>query len=353
MRPSIALLVALAGGAAGSTGVGVAVTPGEGTMHHRHPASEGTLAPPSPAIAPAWLPAAAGVWTRNQETRRIDPAAIFDYMDGAGEMYLAYRFDHLDVFEYHAAAEGDILVEIYRMAGPDDAFGLLSVDWGGDAVAFAAAAPAAAGAAEWPRALYGAGLLRLRAGAVYARVMATRETPASRDAVLALGRTIAAAHAPAAPPRLVLAVPPQVAAGLRLRRDSVCFLRSHLVLNSAYFLSQRNILDLGSDVGAVTASYETPASARGVGRPRVVLVRYPDARRARTALAHFRQAYLPETTEKAGAVEVIARIEDGWAAAGRRGPAVAVALECPTRETATGLLQAGLHALETMEVGHE
>src|SRR5512144_522848 len=46
------------------------------------------------------LPKTIGGWTRAGEPRKITSKTIFDYMDGAGELYIGYRFDHLDVFEY-------------------------------------------------------------------------------------------------------------------------------------------------------------------------------------------------------------------------------------------------------------
>jgi hypothetical protein len=55
-------------------------------------------------------------------------------MNGAGELYIGYRFRHLDVYEYTSGSEENILVELYYMETPDDAFGLLSLDWGGESV---------------------------------------------------------------------------------------------------------------------------------------------------------------------------------------------------------------------------
>jgi len=48
------------------------------------------------------LPKQAGPWLRPDTWRRVTADTIFDYMDGGGELYLAYRFDHLDVCEYRA-----------------------------------------------------------------------------------------------------------------------------------------------------------------------------------------------------------------------------------------------------------
>ena len=75
-----------------------------------------------------------GIWTRPDSPKLIGKSNIFDYMDGAGELYLAYRFDHLESYEYEAEGQKEILVELYFMESSDDAFGLLSLDWAGDAM---------------------------------------------------------------------------------------------------------------------------------------------------------------------------------------------------------------------------
>ena len=67
------------------------------------------------------LPKTIGVWTRTDSARIIDSSNIFDYMNGAGELYLAYGFDHLEVYEYTANQQENILVEVYVMNTSDDA----------------------------------------------------------------------------------------------------------------------------------------------------------------------------------------------------------------------------------------
>ena len=41
------------------------------------------------------LPKTIGHWTRPESPRVINSANIFDYMNGAGELYLGYRFSTL------------------------------------------------------------------------------------------------------------------------------------------------------------------------------------------------------------------------------------------------------------------
>jgi hypothetical protein len=333
-RTTVGACLVLAGTALARAGVAVTVTR-EAAMQHQHPAPTVRAVPSQAAAATVNLPATADAWRRPEAPRRIEPAAIFEYMDGAGELYLAYRFDHLDVVEYASPADGEILVELYWMRTSEDAYGLLSGDWGGEPVVLKEAVPPGG-----PRALYGAGLLRIWSGDLYARVMATRESEASRAAVLAIGRVIAAGRTDPPPPRLVTHLP-QTAAALTLRPDSVCFLRSHLVLNSVYFVSQKDILNLGPNAEAVTARY---------GKARLLLVRYPNAGAARAALERFRTVYLPEAgTGEGGA----ARIEDGWTGFRLSGRSLAVVFEAADREAATSLIATGVQTLETLEASHE
>ena len=109
------------------------------------------------------LPKALGVWTRPESPRFINSNNIFKYMNGAGELYLGYRFDRLEVFEYTSKNQEDILVELYFMETSDDAFGLLSLDWGGEPVSLGGsnARPSNRSLTSGTSALYGAGLLRI------------------------------------------------------------------------------------------------------------------------------------------------------------------------------------------------
>lgn len=46
------------------------------------------------------LPKTTGAWTRTDSPRIVTSQNIFDYMNGAGELYIGYRFEHLEVYEY-------------------------------------------------------------------------------------------------------------------------------------------------------------------------------------------------------------------------------------------------------------
>jgi hypothetical protein len=159
---------------------------------------------------------------------------VSKYMNGAGELYLGYRFRHLEVFEHTSDNRDNILVELYFVESSDDAFGLLSQDWGGEPVSFDGS-PAAVSNKYFTssaRALYGGGLLRLWSDYIYARVMAERETPASKDAVLAIGNAISANTKNPPEPELVKILLLKIGSAWKLRIDRLSFFRSDLVLNS-------------------------------------------------------------------------------------------------------------------------
>lgn len=291
------------------------------------------------------LPRTVGDWTRSDSPKTVTAENIFDYMNGAGELYLGYRFDHCDVYEYRSPAQKEILVELYFMKTQEDAFGLLSLDWGGAAVDLSPdLKEAALDGDDWPKALYGDGLLRLRSNKIYARVMATQETPESREAVLSIGRAVGQGRESFSHPELWEALPDALSKGWELRRDRASYFRTHLVLNSLYYLSHQNILDLDLACEAVAALYEKEASPQKRIRIQFLLVRYPDGKRAQEGLDRFCAAYLPEHpfVSKQGdsgeAVDSVS-LEDGWMAYKLQGQRVFFVFECPDRETARALIE--------------
>jgi len=300
----------------------------------------------SPHSSSVPLPESAGAWLRPATSQHWDASNLFEYIDGAGELYIGYRFQGVDVYFYTAPGRDDILVELYAMKIPDDAFGLLSTDWGGDPVDLWGQAVTEARAARVPpqRALYGAGLLRFCAQNLYVRIMAYAETPESKEAVLSLGRAIASGRDNPPPPAWIKRLPLRLAESWRLVPERVCFFRSHLVLNSAYFLSQKNILNLDHSCDAVFAPYESTETPGGPGRIQALLIRYQKPDAAQKGFRRFFEAYLPEhAAEQPGNLsdefQGVYNIEDGWLGCALRRNRVAILFECPDQQTAQSILQ--------------
>jgi len=291
------------------------------------------------------LPKTVGLWTRPDSPRMVNTENIFDYMDGAGELYIGYCFDHLESYEYEAKSQKNILVELYFMKTSDDAFGLLSLDWGGESIDLGSSSldKTASAESQWPRALYGEGLLRIWSDNIYARIMAYQETAESREAVLTLGRTaVKGRHNPPSP-ELLKHLPASFQPGWKLRTDRISYFHSYLVLNSIYYLSQENILDLNLETEALTALYEKKEFSQGLRNVRLLLVRYPDSDRAGEALLHFHRVYLPDHTfqkesASSGVTTNVFPVEDGWLGYALQNTTITFIFECPDRETAMDIM---------------
>ena len=296
------------------------------------------------------LPQSVGSWTLSGPAKRVEPKAIFEYMDGAGELYLGYRFKFLDVYEYRNLGESDILVELYWMDSSDDAYGLLSGDWGGDAVDLSSAPGHSTPSIV--RALYGAGLLRIWSGNLYARVLTYQESDASKQAVLAMGKAIVAGRPEPMAPRLIRALPQSVGSKFALRADRTAYLRSHLVLNSVYFLSAENLFDLGLGCELAAGAYGWNAGLKSPKPVRVLLVRYPGEAEARKGLAHFQKLYLSGKPSAVGDRGVLS-IEDGWTGFILSGRGLGLVFEAPDEPSARLFLESSKQALDSVEASHE
>ena len=281
-------------------------------------------------------------WSLTKPMRLINAENIFAYMNGAGELYLGYGFDHLDVWEYSGGQEDTLLVEIYHMNTSDDAFGLLSLDWSGDPILIHDTQQKTDAA---PRALYGGGLLRLWADTIYARVMASRETESSKAAILSIGSHISKERAFTPVPALVHNFPEAMAPDWKLRRDRMGYFRSHLVLNSLYYLSHQNIFDLDPTAEAVTVPFERITDQGNTERIQALMIHYATPRQALGGLEHFHDAYLDDFRQenlsndiRRGQIHYF-RIEDGWLAYILNDTCLAVIFECPDQSTAGHFLR--------------
>ena len=291
------------------------------------------------------LPKTVGLWTRPDSPCMVNAENIFDYMDGAGELYIGYCFDYLESYKYKAKSQKNIQVELYFMKTSDDAFGLLSLDWGGESIDLSPSSQDKTASAEsqWPRALYGEGLLRIWSDNIYARIMAYQETPESREAVLTLGHAVVKGRQNPPSPELLKHLPASFQPDWELRTDRVTYFRSHLVLNSLYYLSQENILDLDLTTEAVIAPYERKDDSSNQSHIQFLMVKYPDQKRAENALVHFHKVYLPEhpsQTQPTGSEEKanIYPVEDGWVGYELKDDTLTFVFECPDRKTAMAIM---------------
>ena len=65
-------------------------------------------------------------WKQSGEIQTFMPKTLYEYIDGAADLYLAYDFQELNVAEYLNDKRASVTMEIYHHQSPTHAFGIYS-----------------------------------------------------------------------------------------------------------------------------------------------------------------------------------------------------------------------------------
>jgi hypothetical protein len=260
---------------------------------------------------PPTLPDEAAGWKAVAPADHYDAETIFQYIDGLGEVYLAYGMASCHARRY-APPEGDgrVIVDLFEMASAADAFGVYTHSREGEPVAVGQGAS------------FGYGTLLFWKGRDFVSVSAEEDDPETREAVMALGRAVAAGIAETGRPPAIIDRLPKAG----LEEGSVVYLRHPRILEAHVPVGPGNPLGVGPQAPAVVGRYRTRS-----GVADLVVVEYPDAASADAAAATFGQRFLDGTRP--------ARRDDGWCAATALADRVrAYVLRAASREEALALL---------------
>jgi hypothetical protein len=89
----------------------------------------GMVGGPAWAARPDWkafvFPDLTG-WKRSAEIQTFSPRTLYEYIDGAADLYLTYDFEALKVAEYHNEKKGSVTIDVYFHKTPIQAFGIYS-----------------------------------------------------------------------------------------------------------------------------------------------------------------------------------------------------------------------------------
>lgn len=267
------------------------------------------------------LPVSLGEWKAEGEDRLYDAGSIFDYIDGAGEVYRAYGMRKCLSRRYGGPQGASLVLDLFDMGSSEDAFGVSTHDLDGDPVTFGQGG------------LYKSGWLRFWKGRFFVSIFDETQTSGSQEGARVLAKTVSGLIRESGPlPRLISGLPPS---GLETR--SLRYLHDPVILNTHFYLSDENILHLDSRTEAALVTYR-----REGAKVTLLLVQYPDAEKARLACGSFMKHYLPDADP-----EGMARLEDRkWAGAALRGRLLGAVLEAEAREPAKGLLREILESTE-------
>jgi len=268
----------------------------------------------SPSREPR-LPDGAAEWRAEGEVQPYDTETIFGYIDGHAEVYLAYGMKNC-LSRRYAGPDGqpDIVVDLFEMASPDDAFGVFTVDLDGETTPMG----------HDGRFRYG--WLSFWKGPYFVSITAEDETEEARAATFELGHTIAAMiDADATRPAILARLPRE-----GLDRRSIRFLRSRQILNTHLYLGEGEIFHLGPDTGAALAKY-----SRENRTAHLMMVEYGDGDQAEKALRSFADRFLEGRIGGAPHQDGAGR----WWSSRRDGNHLVAVLGAGSEEVATGLTE--------------
>jgi hypothetical protein len=65
-------------------------------------------------------------WKQSEEIQTFSPKTLYEYINGAADLYLMYDFQELKVAEYQNEKKASVIVELYEHKTPTHAFGIYS-----------------------------------------------------------------------------------------------------------------------------------------------------------------------------------------------------------------------------------
>jgi len=263
------------------------------------------------------LPTEVEGWKWDRKETKFNTKTLFDYIDGAAELYLTYGFQNLTVRRFEKSNQPPITLELYEMASSEDAFGVFSFEQQDESIGIGQGSE------------FGGGLLRFWKGNYFVSIYAEGEGMEVESTILKIGRAAANSIPVTGPePKLIDFIPGK---NLGLVDKSVRYLKSHVLLNQRFFVAHQNILKLSRKTEAVLAQY-----LQDKQKIQLLLIRYPNSAEAADAYQNFMQAYLPDAKGKDRS-----KTEDGkWTFVRQREEFLLILFGAPTEAEAEALIKA-------------
>lgn len=275
------------------------------------------------------LPAQLQGWQKSAKGEVYTKANLFEYINGGAELYISYDFINLAARTYKKQGDDEvpeIKIDIFDMSSAANAFGVFAhskekVD---------------RFIAPDVESEYAAGLLTFWKGRYYVSILAYPETEEKKKLVQTLGRAIATqikekSVKPALIDKLPQSSETNNTGGIKLDIESIRYFRHYIWLNSYYFISDKNILNLDKETEAVIAKYKFDAGEKK--STLLLIAEYPDETKARAGSDTFIKSYIPH--QKKGLQQ---RKDGRWSGCIQTGKLVRIVLNAPGKEQARRLL---------------
>ena len=228
--------------------------------------------PMNAADPSAFLPVQSNEWSMESD-QYFNTENLYDYIDGAAELYLSYGFNTVISRRYVCPDEMDIVVEIFDMNGARDAFGVFT------------------NMREKNQHEFGQGSQQIEGSLIFWKdhYFVSLSTHRSTGSSLAAIKKIAAFIDRAIPkedqaPAILGLLPEQ-----DLVPEGYCYFHHYIWLNSYYYIANYNILDVNNQTDGIIAKYGSPDK-----RSYLLLIQYPDEKAAQAAYDQFISEFSPE-----------------------------------------------------------
>ncbi len=120
-------------------------------------------------------------WKQSGEIQTFIPNNLYEYINGAADLYLAYDFEELKVAEYQNEKKASVTVDVYRHRTPLYAFGIYSQE----------RLPEANFLNIGVQGYYEKGFLNFLAGPYYVKLSAINTGPEDQEVLVAFAKRIA------------------------------------------------------------------------------------------------------------------------------------------------------------------
>lgn len=253
-------------------------------------------------------------WRAIDRGEVYDEESIYSYIDGHAEVYLAYGMERCLALRFAGPeGEADIVLDVFELASPADAYGVFTYDRDGESVDIGR------------EALFRYGWLSFWRGPFFVSVTAEVESPAARAAVLAIGDAVSTLiESDGDPPEIVAELPEQ-----GLDTNSIRYLHSQQILDTHLWLGEGDLFGLTPEAEAALARI-----VRNGHSAHLMLVDYPDEAQAASAEAAVAERLVGGKPGSGPGSDPAGR----WHAVRRQEARLAVVVGAATEEMATELL---------------
>jgi len=255
------------------------------------------------------LPEEVNGWRPAEDDRIFDPETIFDYIDGAGEVYRAFGFRRLFARHFAKSGQPDIYADVFDMGTSANAFGVFTHDPEGKDVGIGQGSKGQGS------------LLSFWKDRYFISLFAEEETEESKQALMAIAHEVDRTLERTGPLPLIVSYLPDE----NRIEGRIHYFFNHLILNFHYFVADENILFLDENTQGALAFYRWADSTYPL-----LLILYPDVAKTSEAHDNFIQTYMPD----AGASDLIQTENGKWTAARVKKNLLIIVFDAPSREEA-------------------